>query len=90
MHIFLGISLFHLGAVHKLCHLGRGVGEGGSPKDDFLNRPYFIKNMGEGVKNHQLCDNIVYRRPFYSHYKICKPGHGAESAKVDMTMFQKL
>ena len=28
------------GAVHKLCSLGRG--EGGSLKDDLLNRPYLI------------------------------------------------
>ena len=29
-----------LGAVHELCRLGRG-GEGGSPKDDLLQRSYF-------------------------------------------------
>ena len=29
-----------IGAVHKLCHLGKG---GGSPKDDLLHRHY-IKN----------------------------------------------
>ena len=30
-----------LGVVHKLCRLVRG--EGGSPKDDLLHRPYIIK-----------------------------------------------
>ena len=42
-----------LGAVHKLCRLGRG-GEGGSPKDDLLHRPYLMKTTtrGKGVKNH--------------------------------------
>ena len=43
-----------LGAVHKLCHLGRGEGEGGSPKDDLLDRPYLIikRLQGwEGVRN---------------------------------------
>ena len=29
-----------LGAVHKLCRLGRG--EGGSSKDDLLHRPYAL------------------------------------------------
>ena len=30
-----------LGAIHKLCHLGRGGG--GSPKDDLVDRPYLTK-----------------------------------------------
>ena len=37
----------NLGAVHKLCHLGR-VEEGGSPKDDLLHRPYLIKKTTRG------------------------------------------
>ena len=35
-----------LGAVHKLCRLGRG--KGGSPKDDLVNRPYLIKKTKRG------------------------------------------
>ena len=35
-----------LGAVHKLCRLGRGVGV--SPKDDLLHRPYLIKKTTKG------------------------------------------
>ena len=44
---------FLLGAAHKLCRLGRG-GEGGSPKDNLVNRPYLIKKKrrqgGRGSK----------------------------------------
>ena len=41
---------FVLRAVHKLCHLGRG--EGVSPNDELLNRPYLTKKTtrGEGIK----------------------------------------
>ena len=43
---------FMLGAVHKLCRLGRE--RGGSPKDDLLHRPYLMKKTtrvgGEGSK----------------------------------------
>ena len=55
--------IVQVGAVHKLCHLGRG--EGGCPKDDLLNRPYLIKKptRGEGVKNRRFWDDIVYGRP---------------------------
>jgi hypothetical protein len=41
---------FLLGAVDKLCRLGRGEGVAPKVKDDLLHRPYLIKG-GEGVKN---------------------------------------
>ena len=45
------VRISFLEAVHKLCRLGRG--DGGSPKDDLLQRPYLIKKTarGEGVTN---------------------------------------
>ena len=36
----------YLGAVHKLCRLGKG--EGCSPKNDLLNKPYLIKKDDKG------------------------------------------
>ena len=46
---FVSFYLAQLGAVHKLCQLGRG--ESGSPKDDLLHRPYLMKKtMGRGQK----------------------------------------
>ena len=54
------IIFFQLRNLRKLCRLGSR--EGGSPKDDLLNRPYLIKKTtrGEGVKNHQFGDDIFY------------------------------
>ena len=58
-----------VGAVHKLCRLGKDGGEGGSPKDDLLHRPLLIKKttMGEELKNCQFWDDIVYGRPLGIH-----------------------
>ena len=41
-----------IGAVHKLCRLGRG--EGGSPKDDLVHRPYFIKKALSGGRGSDI------------------------------------
>ena len=47
-------------------------GEGGSPKDDLLHRPYLIKKTTrgvEGVKNRQFWDDIVYGWSLCVNYK---------------------
>ena len=43
---FLKMNYIGLGATHKLCCLGKG--EGGSPKDDLLQRHYLIKKTTRG------------------------------------------
>ena len=52
-----------LGAVHKLCRLGRV--EGGSPKNDLLHRPYLIKKTtrGRGSKLPILRQNSLWTAP---------------------------
>ena len=45
-----------LGAVHKLCRLGRG--EGGSTKEDLLHRPYLIKKISRGDTGGQKFVNL--------------------------------
>ena len=47
-YFILFYSYRYLRAVRKLCRLGRG--EGGSPKDDLLHRPYIIKKTTRGEK----------------------------------------
>ena len=51
--VYYVVNLKGNGAVHKLCHLGRG--EGGSPKDNLVNRPYLIKKTtGRGGGGQKL------------------------------------
>ena len=62
---------------HQTCDKGPHInyvvsvegGEGGSPKDDLLHRPYLIKKAsGEWVRNRPFWDDIVYGRP---HSPLC-------------------
>ena len=58
MHNLFSLTVLFslLGAVHKICCIGRG--EGVSPKDNLLHRSYLIKKTTRGSKI-----DIVYGRP---------------------------